>query len=114
MGAICTLTFMKLHRRKHGCSIGEIRIDPQHASRVSCRRLIDFSQRKALFFQSQIEYGDSSPGNEFGFGRMAHSVLTEHLQDREGTPTRAALDQTLTFFREKLGVGSGPGPRPEG
>jgi len=55
---------MKLHRRKHGCSIGEIRIDPQHASRVSCRRLIDFSQRKALFFQSQIEYGDSSPGNE--------------------------------------------------
>ncbi len=27
------------------------------------------------------------------------------------TPTRAALDQTLTFFREKLGVGHGPGPR---
>jgi hypothetical protein len=40
-------------------------------------------------------------------------VLTEHLQDEEGTPTRAALDQTLTFFREKLGVGSGPGPRPD-
>src|SRR5580698_9733165 len=55
---------------------------------------------------------DSSPGNPHGHPEKAHSVLTEHLQDREGTPTRAALDQTLTFFRERLGVGTGPGPRP--
>ena len=53
---------------------------------------------------------DSSPGNPYGHPKNAHSVLTEHLQDREGTPTRAALNQTLTFFREKLGVGTGPGP----
>jgi dienelactone hydrolase len=52
---------------------------------------------------------DSSPGNPHGHPKNAHSVLTEHLQDRPGTPTRAALDQTLTFFREKLGVGTGPG-----
>ena len=57
---------------------------------------------------------DSAPGNPYGHPKQAHSVLTEHLVDKEGTPTRAALDQTLTFFREKLGVGSGPGPRPEG
>jgi dienelactone hydrolase len=56
---------------------------------------------------------DSAPGNPHGHPKNAHSVLTEHLQDRDGTPTRAALDQTLTFFREKLGVGTGPGPRPE-
>ncbi len=55
---------------------------------------------------------DSAPGNPHGHPKNAHSVLTEHLQDREGTPTRGALDQTLTFFREKLGVGSGPGPHP--
>jgi dienelactone hydrolase len=55
---------------------------------------------------------DSAPGNPYDHPKAAHSVLTEHLQDREGTPTRDALDQTLTFFREKLGVGSGPGPRP--
>ena len=55
---------------------------------------------------------DSTPGNPHGHPKNAHSVLTEHLQDREGTPTRAALDRTLTFFREKLGVGTGPGPRP--
>jgi len=57
---------------------------------------------------------DSAPGNPYGHPKQAHSVLTEHLVDKEGTPTRAALDQTLTFFRDKLGVGSGPGPRPEG
>ena len=57
---------------------------------------------------------DSAPGNPHGHPKKAHSVLTEHLTDEEGTPTRAALDQTLTFFREKLGVGSGPGPRPDG
>ena len=57
---------------------------------------------------------DSAPGNPHGHPKNAHSVLTEHLVDEEGTPTWAALDQTITFFREKLGVGSGPGPRPEG
>jgi dienelactone hydrolase len=57
---------------------------------------------------------DSAPGNPFGHAKGAHSVLTEHLVDKPGTPTRAALDQTLAFFREKLHVGSGPGPRPEG
>ena len=33
---------------------------------------------------------------------MAHSVLTEDLDDRPGTPTRAALDQVLDFFTERL------------
>ena len=33
---------------------------------------------------------------------MAHSVLTEHLIDREGSPTRAALDQVLELFRNRL------------
>lgn len=45
---------------------------------------------------------DSSPGNPHGHPRAAHSVLTEHLDDRPGTPTRAALDQVLEFFRDRL------------
>lgn len=57
---------------------------------------------------------DSAPGNPYGHPKGAHSVLTEHLVDEPGTPTRAALDQTLGFLRESLGVGQGPGPRPEG
>ena len=32
-----------------------------------------------------------------------HSVLSRHLIDAEGQPTRAALDRTLAFFREQLG-----------
>ena len=57
---------------------------------------------------------DSAPGNPYGHPKNAHSVLTHHLVDQEGAPTRAALDKTLAFFRENLGVGAGPGPRPEG
>jgi dienelactone hydrolase len=45
---------------------------------------------------------DSSKENPHGHPSAAHSVLTEHLDDREGTPTRAALDQVLEFFRERL------------
>jgi dienelactone hydrolase len=47
---------------------------------------------------------DSSPGNPHGHPKTAHSVLTEHLDDRPGTPTRAALDQVLAFFTHHLGV----------
>ncbi len=49
---------------------------------------------------------DSSPGNPHGHTKNAHSVLTEHLDDREGTPTRAALEQVLAFFTDRLQVAS--------
>jgi hypothetical protein len=45
---------------------------------------------------------DSSEGNEHGHRKMAHSVLTEDLDDRPGTPTREALDQVLELFRSRL------------
>ncbi|HUC37451.1 MAG TPA: dienelactone hydrolase family protein [Acidimicrobiales bacterium] len=45
---------------------------------------------------------DSSPGNPHGNPTSAHSVLTEHLVDKPGHPTREALDQVLGLFREKL------------
>jgi dienelactone hydrolase len=45
---------------------------------------------------------DSSAGNPHGHPRAAHSVLTLHLQDKPGTPTRDALDQVLNLFRKKL------------
>ncbi len=45
---------------------------------------------------------DSTPGNPHGHKKMAHSVLTEDLDDRPGSPTRDALDQVLSFFRERL------------
>lgn len=45
---------------------------------------------------------DSSKGNPHGNPPAAHSVLTEHLVDRPGHPTREALDQVLSLFRSKL------------
>lgn len=45
---------------------------------------------------------DSARGNPHGIERSAHSVLTEDLVDREGHPTRAALDRVLGFFGERL------------
>jgi dienelactone hydrolase len=45
---------------------------------------------------------DSSPGNPWGHPTAAHSVLTEHLIDEPGQPTRDALDQVLDFFADRL------------
>ena len=45
---------------------------------------------------------DSSKGNPHGNPRMAHSVLTEHLVDEPGHPTRDALEQVLDLFRTRL------------
>ena len=45
---------------------------------------------------------DSSPGNPHGIPEDAHSVLTEHLVDEPGHPTRDALDRVLALFRDRL------------
>jgi dienelactone hydrolase len=45
---------------------------------------------------------DSSKGNPYGHPTNAHSVLTEHLIDEPGQPTRDALDQVLDLYRSKL------------
>jgi dienelactone hydrolase len=45
---------------------------------------------------------DSSRGNLHGIRRGAHSVVTLDLVDREGHPTRQALDRVLAFFKERL------------
>lgn len=45
---------------------------------------------------------DSAPGNPYGIGRTAHSVLTLDLVDEPGHPTRQALDRVLAFLAERL------------
>ena len=49
---------------------------------------------------------DSSKGNPYGIKRSAHSVLTEHLVDEPGHPTRDALERMLDFFDERLKTAS--------
>ena len=45
---------------------------------------------------------DSSEGNPYGIPKNAHSVLTEHLVDEPGHPTHDALNQVITFFKDRL------------
>jgi len=45
---------------------------------------------------------DSSRGNPHHIPATAHSVLTLHLVDEPGHPTRAALDRVIAFYRERL------------
>jgi len=45
---------------------------------------------------------DSSPGNPYGIPKDAHSLLTVHLVDEPGHPTRDALDRVLAFYRDRL------------
>ncbi len=50
------------------------------------------------FVAVELEDADANPDALMS----PHSVLTEHLIDEEGQPTRAALDQVLDLFRRKL------------
>jgi hypothetical protein len=45
---------------------------------------------------------DSSPGNSGGFGRMAHSVLTLEVRDREGQQAYEARKRMMEFLKERL------------
>jgi len=39
-----------------------------------------------------------------GTGMPPHSVLTLHLDDREGTPTKAAEQRVISFFKQRTGA----------
>jgi dienelactone hydrolase len=45
---------------------------------------------------------DSSPGNEHEFGRMAHSVLTDQVREKDGHPAYEARKRVVEFFKERL------------
>jgi dienelactone hydrolase len=45
---------------------------------------------------------DSSPGNEHGFSRMAHSVLTDQVREKDGHPAYEARKRVVEFFNERL------------
>ncbi len=50
------------------------------------------------FVAVELEKEDANPAADF----PPHSVLTEHLVDEPGTPTRDALDRVLDLFRTRL------------
>lgn len=81
-----------------------------HGARILGLRFVqDPMCRSERFERLREEFGVAFEGIEIdarharrGTGTPAHSVVTTHLIDREGEPTRAALDRVLAFFGEQL------------
>src|SRR5215207_10947993 len=101
-------------RRSVGISDADLARVKERAAQGACLLGLRFTEDKAVpsarcetlrrelgdaFIAVEI---DSSKGNPHGIPRMAHSVLTEHLVDEPGHPTREALDRVLAFFAERL------------
>jgi dienelactone hydrolase len=45
---------------------------------------------------------NSKKGNEHGFGRMAHSVLTDQVREVEGQPAYEARNRVVQFLKTHL------------
>ena len=45
---------------------------------------------------------DSGPGNKGGFGKMAHSVLTDEVREVDGQPAYEARKRVVEFLAERL------------
>ena len=45
---------------------------------------------------------DSSPGNAGGFGKMAHSVLTDEVREVDGQPAYEARKRVVEFLAQRL------------
>ena len=81
-----------------------------HGARIlGLRFKQDFLCRSERFERLRDEFGPAFECREIdschaspNAGTPAHSVLTTHLIDEVGEPTRAALDRTLAFLAEQL------------
>ncbi len=103
--------------RDVGLSDAELSAVKQRVDKGACVIGLRFTGDRAVpaarFARLREELGDgfigveidSSEGNPWGYKTAAHSVLTEDYSDADGSPTRAALDQVLDFFSDRLGVG---------
>lgn len=103
------------HRQDPGMSEGELKIIEKRAAddglcalalrfsgdpMAPGERFVALKQRLGDAFEV-IEI-DSSPGNEGGFGRLAHSVLTLEVQEREGHPAYEARKRVVEFLAERI------------
>jgi len=99
-----------VHASPAALAAAHVKIETQGASILGLRFIQDPMCKGARFESLRREFGDGFEGIEIDAKhanpkapKPAHSVLTNHLIDEEGEPTRAALDRTLAFLREKLG-----------
>jgi dienelactone hydrolase len=85
------------------------KIDNQGARILALRFIQDPMCPGERFARLRREFGSALEAIEIdekhanpGFPKPAHSVLTNHLIDEAGQPTREALDRTLAFLKEQL------------
>jgi hypothetical protein len=45
---------------------------------------------------------DSGPTNQHGFGKMAHSVLTDEVRELDGHPAYEARKRVVEFLTQRL------------
>ncbi|MEO6699643.1 MAG: dienelactone hydrolase family protein [Paraperlucidibaca sp.] len=98
-----------LHASPEEIAAAHDKINNQGARILGLRFKQDFMCRAERFDRLREEFGpafecreiDACHANPMA-GTPAHSVLTTHLIDEVGEPTRAALDRTLAFLAEQL------------
>jgi dienelactone hydrolase len=105
------------HRRDPGVSERELKIIEQRAADEGlCAMGLRFSEDRMApcerFATLKNRLGDafevieinSGPGNPDGFGRMAHSVLTDQVREFDGHPAYEARKRVVEFLKFRLAV----------
>ena len=98
-----------LHASDTEIAAAHEKIEHQQARILGLRFKQDFLCKAERFERLKSEFGDAFEAIEIdakyakkNTGIPAHSVLTTHLIDEDGQPTRAALDRTVAFLAEQL------------
>lgn len=105
----------KNHRRSIDCSAEDLAIVKQRCAAEDLKILgLRFKGDRFVpaerfqFLKEELGDGfiavelDDEHANPEAAMKNPHSVLTEHLVDQPGTPTRQTLDDVLEFFRARL------------
>jgi len=103
------------HRRDPGMSERELTVVEQRAADGAvCALGLRFSGdpmapaerfaalKERLGDNFEVSEIDSAPGNAGGFGRIAHSVLTLEVRERDGQPAYEARKRVVEFLKERL------------
>jgi dienelactone hydrolase len=107
-----------MHIRHDELRVVRERLDREHLSVRAYRFRGDSICRAARFTAYQAALGDrfvptvieDEHAKEYKGRNNPHSVVTKHLIDEAGEPTRQALDEILEFFCERLkSAGTGGG-----
>jgi dienelactone hydrolase len=98
-----------LHASPREIAAAHEKIDRQGARILGLRFHGDPACPAERFMRLKQEFGDAFEAIEIdpkyanpAGPKPPHSVVTNHLIDNEGEPTRAALDRVLSFFKEQL------------